>query len=83
MESILEAINKCIEIVEYHAYSVDGVWSAIIELKSLKCRAELDNYDKEIRDKTIDECIKTLAKDENTILTDKQYHTLQQLKERL
>lgn len=36
---------------------------------------------KKERADTIDECIKTLAKDEDTILTDKQYYTLLELKE--
>lgn len=41
---------------------------------------KLDGHDKQIWNDAIDECIKTLAKDEDTILTDEQYYTLKQLK---
>lgn len=36
----------------------------------------------DVRTNTIDECIKKLAKSEDTILSDRQYYVLEQLKEK-
>lgn len=41
----------------------------------------LDNHDKQIRADAIDECIEKLAESEDTILSDRQYYTLMELKE--
>lgn len=41
---------------------------------------DLVEWEKEIKAKTIDEVIKTLAKSEDTILSDKQYYELMKLK---
>lgn len=40
----------------------------------------LEEHDKQIRKDAIDECIKTLAESEDTILSDRQYYTLMELK---
>lgn len=45
-------------------------------------RRMFDKYDEQIRADVIDECIKTLAENEDTILTDKQYYILQNFKEK-
>lgn len=42
-----------------------------------RCRIDVEK----IRADAIDECIKTLAKSEDTILSDRQYYTLMELKE--
>ena len=41
---------------------------------------KLDGHDKQIRADALDEVIETLAKSEDTILTDKQYYALMELK---
>lgn len=43
--------------------------------------AKLDGHDKQIKADAIDDCIKTLAKSEDTILSDRQYYTLTNIKE--
>lgn len=42
---------------------------------------DTSEHDAKIRKEVIDEVIKTLAKSDDTILTDKQYYTLMMLKE--
>lgn len=47
----------------------------------LECaEKQLAEYDKQIRDVVIDECIEKLAETEDTILSDRQYYTLMELK---
>lgn len=42
-----------------------------------------NEYESKIRTDTINECIRTLAKSEDTVLSDKQYYTLMELKEKI
>ena len=41
----------------------------------------LKEHDAKVRADAIEECIKTLAESEDTILSDRQYYTLMELKE--
>lgn len=49
--------------------------------KHIFCDKSLEEHDKQIKADAIDECIKTLAKSEDTMLSDWQYYTLLELKE--
>ena len=44
------------------------------------CPKKLEEHDKQVRADTIEKCIKKLAESEDTILSDRQYYVLEQLK---
>lgn len=68
-----EGYNKAVNEVDKYLRELSDIKSG--------CGEWIETHDEHIRAKALDEIIKVLAEDEDTILTDKQYYTLKLWKE--